>query len=86
MHFYHCDTISGYEDYSLLYATNNNGFTEIHKIKLEDNSETTLTSQRRLGDFAGLDYDYQQNRLYWADSFTIYRSFLTGSGKSIRHT
>lgn len=70
-------------EFSLLYAINNNPFTEIHKISLEDGIHTdgtALVSWRRVGDFIGLDYDYQQNRLYWADSFSIYRSFL-GNGK-----
>lgn len=67
--------------FSLLYAVNNNPFTEIRKISLEDDTtETTLVSWRRAGDFAGFDYDYQNNCLYWADSFFIYRSLL-GKGK-----
>ena len=69
--------------FSLLYAINNNSFTEIRKISLKyfNDKETTLVSWRRVGDFAGLDYDYRQDRLYWADSFSIYRSFLNGTGK-----
>lgn len=75
-----CISLSGF---SLLYAVNNNPFTEIRKISLEDNrySESTLVSWRRVADFAGLDYDYQQNHLYWADSFSIYRYSLLGKGK-----
>ena len=69
--------------FSLLYAINNNSYTEIRKISLKyfNDKETTLASWRRVGDFAGLDYDYRQDRLYWADSFSIYRSFLNGTGK-----
>jgi len=69
--------------FSLLYAIRNNPFTEIRNISLTyfNGKETTLVSWRQVGDFAGLDYNYQQDRLYWADSFSIYRSFLNGTGE-----
>ncbi|XP_022793617.1 low-density lipoprotein receptor-related protein 5-like [Stylophora pistillata] len=75
----------GLQENYLLYAISKNSFTEIHKINLEDNSNTTLISHTQFGEFAGLDYNYKQNRLYWADSVTIYRSSLTGSGVEIVH-
>lgn len=56
---------------------------EIRKLTLHDGVETTLLHWKGLGDSQALsiDYHYKENRMYWADSHSIHRSFLNGSGQ-----
>lgn len=62
----------------LLYAAR----TYIKRITLGDHVETTIPLGGGLRNAIALDYDYQQNCIYWADITldTIKRSFLNGSG------
>ncbi|XP_029186888.2 sortilin-related receptor-like [Acropora millepora] len=62
----------------LLYAAR----TYIKRITLGDHVETTIPLGGGLRNAIALDYDYQQNCIYWADITldTVKRSFLNGSG------
>lgn len=55
---------------------------EIRKLTLRDGVETTLVYWRGLGNSPpiSVDFHYKENRLYWTDGYSIYRSFLNGSG------
>ena len=66
----------------LLYAAR----TYIKRITLGDHVETAIPLGGGLRNAIALDYDYQQNCIYWADITldTIKRSFLNGSGKQPR--
>lgn len=55
----------------------------IRRITLGDHRETTIPLGNGLQNAIALDYDYNQNCIYWADITldTIKRSFLNGSGR-----
>ena len=63
----------------LLYAAR----TYIKRITLGDHRETTIPLGSGLRNAIALDFDYQQDCIYWADISldTIKRSFLNGSGR-----
>ena len=84
-----CDEDNGYNDDDDNFSTGLPAFllyaarTYVKRITLGDHVETTIPLGGGLRNAIALDYDYQQNCIYWADITldTIKRSFLNGSGE-----